>query len=210
MIAFARTRQYCRTRDNTRVQSHTRGALPLRPYCPNLYTSTSQYPEFHTERTATCKRRLCVHGNVDHRNYGSDATATRNQSGVDAVSEILKRAVGRSDKEYAELPWMIIPHFASGANPSAALIYSCFCVLGRDSIMFLPSDRLIPSWISYTFITASIALIISSIAPRIIQHRTENSVSMAATSLKNVIVVGGSYVGKVISRATRLIFQKHD
>ncbi|OJI79390.1 hypothetical protein ASPTUDRAFT_132079 [Aspergillus tubingensis CBS 134.48] len=66
--------------------------------------------------------------------------------------------------------------------------------------MFLPSDRLIPSWISYTFITASIALIISSIAPRIIQHRTENSVSMAATSLKNVIVVGGSYVGKGVAQ----------
>lgn len=85
--------------------AHSHCALTVRM---NLYTSTSQHPEFIPKELPPA-RDYIVHGNVDHRKYGSDATATRNQSVVDALSEILKRAVGRSDKEYAELPWTIIP-----------------------------------------------------------------------------------------------------
>ncbi|PYI01249.1 FAD/NAD(P)-binding domain-containing protein [Aspergillus sclerotiicarbonarius CBS 121057] len=62
--------------------------------------------------------------------------------------------------------------------------------------MFLTSKRLPFSWIWFLICSVTIALVISSIGPRTLEDRNAQSNNMAASSLKNVIVVGGSYVGK--------------
>lgn len=72
--------------------------------------------------------------------------------------------------------------------------------------MFLALERLQSSWGLILIFTVSIAVVISSIGPSTLEDRIAQSDKMVASSLKNVIVVGGSYVGKVIIHSTIIFY----